>query len=103
MKIYIRYHNKIFDIPNKKGNNKSLRYIVYADAEELLNKILEERSEDGNVLVKVMADGGQGFFKFCFTVIPENYPDELNESHDVFLSKREVNIKMVAHFPNYQN
>ena len=82
-----------FDIPNKKGNNKSLRYIVYADAEELLNKILEERSEDGNVLVKVMADGGQGFFKICFTVIPEIYPDELNESHDGFFKQERSKYK----------
>ena len=76
-----------FDIPNKKGNNKSLRYVVYADAEELLDKILEERSENNNVLVKVMADGGQGFLKICFTVIPECYIDELNESHGDYLKQ----------------
>ena len=82
-----------FDIPNKKGNNKSLRYVVYADAEELLDKILEERSENNNVLVKVMADGGQGFFKISFTVIPECYIDELNESHGDYLKQERITYK----------
>ena len=32
----------------------------------------------GNVLVKVIADGGQGFFKISLSIFPENY---LPKSH----------------------
>ena len=30
-----------------------------------------------------MADGGQGFFKICMTVLPENYSPELDRGLDV--------------------
>ena len=73
--------NLNFDCSFKKEKKKLPRYVVWADSVELINTILQERSENGNVLLKVMADGGQGFFKICVTIIPENYyDDEFNES-----------------------
>ena len=64
-------------------------YVVWADSDQSLNKILKERCEDGNILIKVMADGGQDFSKICLTVISENYSDELNESSDGKYLKKE--------------
>ena len=90
-----------FYISSKKRNNKALRYVVWADAEQLLNKMLEERCEDGNVLIKVMAYGGQGFLKICLTVIAENYADELNESSGKYLKQERSSYKDGGTFSKY--
>ena len=58
---------------SNKEKEKLLRPVVYADAEELLDAIIEHRKIEGNVLVKVLADGGQGSFKISLTILPENY------------------------------
>lgn len=55
----------------KKG-----RPVVWTDAEELLEAVLKDRSLFGNYDLKVMAYGGQGFFKICMTVLPENFSPE---------------------------
>ena len=57
--------------------------MVWADAEELLEAVLAEREMVGNVTIKVMADGGQGFFKICFSTIPENYSDESDSNNEM--------------------
>lgn len=57
----------------EKSLGKQIRSVVYANAEELLDTVIEKRKFEGNVVIKVMADGGQGFFKICLTVAPENY------------------------------
>lgn len=73
------YKEGVFDFDiGKNKMEKEKRPVVWADAEELLNAILEERGETGNVLIKVMADGGQGFFKICLTIFPEKYSPELD-------------------------
>lgn len=56
-----------------KGKKKCKRPVVFADAEELLDAVVVERKFEGDVLVKVMADGGQGFFKISMSIFPENY------------------------------
>lgn len=38
-----------------------------------MREITNLRGFDGIPSVKVMADGGQGFLKFCLTILPENY------------------------------
>lgn len=43
-----------------------------------METVIQERHIIGNVQIKVMADGGQGFFKMCMTVLPENYVPELD-------------------------
>lgn len=49
-------------------------YKVYADAEVLLNSVMEKINLEGNSIVKVMANGGQGFLKISLIIIlPENY------------------------------
>jgi hypothetical protein len=76
------YKNYIceFDVEDKK--EKENRTVVWADAEELLEAVLQERKETGSSVIKVMADGGQGFFKICMTVLPENYSPELDRGVD---------------------
>lgn len=49
------------------------RPVVWADAEELLKAVLENKNQIGNFKIKVMADGGQGFLKFSMTILPEDY------------------------------
>ena len=44
-----------------------MRPVVWADAEKLIETVLDKRYFVGDYLVKVMADGGQGFFKICLS------------------------------------
>lgn len=60
-----------FQCDGKK--EEEMRPVVFSDAEELLDAVVRERGFEGNVLVKITADGGQGFFKICMSVFPENY------------------------------
>lgn len=60
----------------KKITLKQRRPVVWANAEEILNTVIDKRGLIGNYLVKVMADGGQGFFKIGMTIIPEDYISE---------------------------
>lgn len=69
-----------FEVENSKL--KESRPVIWADAENLLNVILTERNIIGNYKVKVMADGGQGFFKVSLSVLPEDYIDGLKERDD---------------------
>lgn len=47
--------------------------MIFADAEELVEAVLEKRNFEGNHTLKIMADGGQGFFKISMTILPENH------------------------------
>ncbi|CAH0558605.1 unnamed protein product [Brassicogethes aeneus] len=58
---------------------KEKRPAIWADAEELVNMVIEQRRHIGNCKIKIMADGGQGFFKICLSLIPENYCPEANK------------------------
>lgn len=62
--------------------SKQNRSVVYADAEELLDAVIKERNIEGNILIKAMADGGQGFFKISLTILPENYSPSVDCSTD---------------------
>lgn len=66
-----------FDID--AGGIKKKRPIVYANASELLDAIIDKREMIGYVSVKLMADGGQDFFKMSLTVLPEDYTEEIIE------------------------
>lgn len=37
---------------------------------------MKERNFIGNVIIEIMADGGQGFFKICMSVLPEEFTSE---------------------------
>ncbi|CAH0552740.1 unnamed protein product [Brassicogethes aeneus] len=72
-----------FEIEGKYADNKKAkRPVVWCDAEDILNEVIERRNETGNVALKVMADGGQGFFKICLTIMPENYNPDENTIHE---------------------
>ena len=88
------YNEKIleFDIENEKKKEK--RPVVWADAETLLETVVSKRHIIGNYVVKIMADGGQGFFKICMSVMPENQVDQdnsLGENGEVPVKKRKYN------------
>ena len=55
------YHTAICEFECKDSVEK--RPVVFADAEALLDAVVEKRGFIGNILIKAMADGGQGFFK----------------------------------------
>lgn len=57
-----------FDV--EKENEKQDRPVVFGDAEDLLQKVIDARGLQNDFYVKVMADGGQGFFKICMSVLP---------------------------------
>lgn len=54
------YKEGIDEFDTKNGKEKMP--VVWADAEELLEAVIEKRNLVGYVDVKLMADGGQGFF-----------------------------------------
>lgn len=76
------YKEGIFDFDTDNTTGKEKRPVVWADAEELLEAIINHRNLTGNIIVKVMADGGQGFLKISMTVLPENYAPDLDRSID---------------------
>lgn len=43
-----------------------------------------------------MADGGQGFFKVCMTILPEYYVRDSNVSEDVTSGKRQKADKLTS-------
>ena len=49
------------------------RPIIYANCEEIVERVCIERGYLGSPSITVMADGGGGFFKVCCTIIPEDY------------------------------
>ena len=53
-----------------------IKPVVFGKAKELLMKVCETRGlAPEDCKVKVMADGGQKFLKFCMTIIPEDYTE----------------------------
>lgn len=73
------YQSGIFEFEvGQKTNVKEKRPVVWADSEELLQAVLKARNVNDGVEIKVMADGGQGFFKISMTVLPKNYSPELD-------------------------
>ena len=56
-----------FDIEGDVGKEK--RPVVYTTAEEIIERVVSERRIVGYYKVKVTADGGQGFFKICLTIL----------------------------------
>lgn len=62
----------------EKFPSKQKRPVVYAKAKELLETVIENRKIIGNILIKLMADGGKKNFKISLTILPENYDPESN-------------------------
>lgn len=68
-----------FDCEKKKI---CTRPVVFADAEELYEAVIAERQFEGNVSIKLMADGGQGFFKIIMSIFPEGYSEQSKTDND---------------------
>lgn len=80
------YKAEIQEFDCEKIPLKQKRPVVYANAEEVLETVIEHRKIIGNVLIKVMADGGQKFFKISLSILPENYdPDSDSLNNDKYL------------------
>lgn len=60
---------------------KERRPVVYADAEKLVEEVVNQRKIEGYYTVKVMADGGQNFFKVSFSIL-ENDDEDDSEYED---------------------
>lgn len=73
------YKEEVLEFDVKNCVIKKKRPVIYADAEELLDCIITKRNFIGNVNVKVMADGGQGFFKISMSVLPDD--NEIQENN----------------------
>lgn len=68
-----KYYNTCqFEFDIEKSNLKQMRHVVYANAEELVNAVVDKRNLIVFYQIKIMADGGQGFFKICFSILPES-------------------------------
>ena len=67
-----------FDIEGSK--EKEERPVIWANAEELLNAVIEKRNIIRNYCVKIVNDGGRGFFKICMTILTESYLADESES-----------------------
>ena len=50
--------------------NKEVRPVVWGNAKALISAVADARDIGGELFIKVMADGGQGFLKFCATLVP---------------------------------
>lgn len=72
---------------------KERRPVVWADAAELLEAVVEHRNQIGNFHVKLMADGGQKFFKMSMTIIPENYSPEVDGEENESISDNPDNME----------
>ena len=66
----------MFDCDNT--NVKKEQPIVFRNASKLLDFVIAQRKLKGNITIKIMADGGQGFFKISMRILPENYVPEFN-------------------------
>lgn len=73
------YKSEYFEFEVEKSEDKQLRPVVWADAEELLDEISNRRQLTGQFIVKLMADGGQGSFKISMSILPENESDDEEE------------------------
>ena len=57
------YNVGSYEFNCENSSLKQQRPLIYADAEELLDSVIEQRNIVGNCTIKVMADGGQGFLR----------------------------------------
>ncbi|CAH0560139.1 unnamed protein product [Brassicogethes aeneus] len=87
------YHHDVLDFDVEKCLVKQRRPVVWGNAEEILQNIIDRRNLIGNYGVKVMADGGQGFFKISMSVIPKSYISEcLSDQHGESSSSKKIKI-----------
>ena len=59
----------------EKSNIKMSRPVIWAEADKLLDKVLEQRELVGDFNIKIMANSGQGFMKLTMSVLPKDDSD----------------------------
>ena len=62
------YEISIFEIDTKNIKGKEKRPVIWTNAEKIVESVLEKRNFVDNYTIKVMADGGQAFFKFSIKI-----------------------------------
>lgn len=78
--LEIFYKDAIYEFDVTGSEKRQKRPVVWADAEELLQFIVEERRIQNNFVVKAMIDGGQNFFKISLSIMTKNdLPQEEEE------------------------
>ncbi|CAH0552491.1 unnamed protein product [Brassicogethes aeneus] len=100
------YQKGLFEFETADGNYQT-RPVVWANVNELLEEVLKERNLIGYYVVKVMADGGQGFFKVSMSIIPdsengtvEDYSDSLSNEdiiYNISSKKRKFNQEKLGY------
>lgn len=66
------YKSGTFEFDIEKKTQKENRPVVSANVEELHQAVIG-RNSIGNHQIKMMVDGGQGFFKICLSIWLESY------------------------------
>lgn len=59
---------------------KENRPVAYANAKEILEAVIKARKFSGSNCIKIMANGGQGSFKICDSIFPDNYFSDEDEA-----------------------
>ena len=64
--------------------NKEVRPVVWGNAKALISAVADARDIGGELFIKVMADGGQGFLKVCATGMPSyTNPEDSSDVADL--------------------
>lgn len=86
------YEESLLEFEIKDGKREK-RPVVWANASKLLKEVIEKRNLIGSYVVKVMADGGQGFFKVSMSIIPDSISSNNEDSDGIPLKKKKLNVE----------
>ena len=79
------YKNKTVEFDGY-GGTKTSKPMIFADATEIVELVSSERGYS-DYIIKILADGGQKFLKFCISIIPKEYIEE-KQQHSAFKKGR---------------
>lgn len=65
------YHAETHEFVCDDSGTLKTRPVVYGNAEKIVDFVKNERKITGDIKIKVMADGGQGFLKICLSIYSE--------------------------------
>ena len=86
-------------LPTKNTKGKEKRPVIWTNAEKIVEYVLEKQNFVDNYTIKVMADGGQGFFKVCFSIVPVTPEPDEDLDVNVPTKKRKLSRKVRASNP----
>ena len=93
------YEISIFEFDTKNTSGKEKRPVIWTNAEKIVESVLEKRNFVDNYTIKVLADGGQGFFKVCFSIVPVTPEPDEDLDVNVPTKKRKLSRKVLASSP----